>query len=105
MSKAAYQISVAGVDVTAAFGPVLVRLEIVDGDGGKADSCTITLDDSFGRIFLPPPGSEVEVLLWWEEPPPGVPAGAVSFSGVTDEPRSGAGHTHSHVHLRRPRSG
>lgn len=88
MSQAAYQITVDGTDVSSAFAPVLTELEIVDSDGGKADTCTIILDDAGGRIALPAPGSQIEALIWWIVPPPGSPGGSIQFTGVTDEPRS-----------------
>jgi hypothetical protein len=88
MSRAAYQISVDGVDVSSAFAPLLISLTIVDSDGGKADTCEIELDDSGGQIALPAPGASIEARLWWAEPPPGVGSGAAQFTGVTDEPKS-----------------
>lgn len=88
MSAAAYQITVNGTDVSSAFSPCLISLEIGDGDGGKTDTCSITLDDAEGMIALPQPGATIEAMLWWRDPPPGASAGAVQFTGVTDEPRS-----------------
>ena len=88
MSRASYQISVGGLDVTPNFSPLLISLEISESDGGKSDQCTITLDDKDGSILLPETGSQMEVMLWWIEPPPGVGSGAAQFIGVTDEPKS-----------------
>ncbi len=88
MSQAAYQITIDGNDVSSAFTPVLISLTITDGDGKKADTCDIELDDAGGQIVLPAPGASFEALLWWVDPPPGVNAGAVQFTGVTDEPKS-----------------
>jgi uncharacterized protein len=89
MSLAAYRITVDGTDVSSNFAPVLTELEICDSDGGKADTCTIVLDDSGGRIQLPQPGSQIEALIWWQVPPPwSNSGGSVQFTGVTDEPRS-----------------
>lgn len=88
MSAAAYRITVDGTDVSSAFAPRLIALEIGDGDGGKTDQCSITLDDAEGLIVLPKPGATIEAMLWWQDPPPGASPGAVQFTGVTDEPRS-----------------
>ncbi len=88
MSQAAYTITVNGTDVSNAFSPRLISLEIGDSDGGKTDTCTITLDDAGGLIALPQPGATIEAMLWWQDPPPGASSGAVQFSGVTDEPRA-----------------
>lgn len=86
--RAAYAITVNGAPVTSAFAPLLISLEISDGDGDKSDTLTITLDDSYGRIVLPQPGSPITARLWWEEPPPGASSQAVEFTGVTDDPKS-----------------
>ena len=88
MSEAAYRISIDGNDVSSAFAPVLISLTITDSDGGKADTCEMEFDDSGGQIALPAPGAEIEALLWWVDPPAGASAGAVQFTGVTDEPKS-----------------
>ena len=88
MSKAGYRITVNGTDVSSAFAPRLISLEISDSDGGRTDTCSITLDDTGGMIALPAPGATIEALLWWVDPPPGASPGAVQFSGVTDEPRA-----------------
>lgn len=88
MSRASYSISVGGNDVTAMFNPVLISLSITDGDGGKADTLDIELDDRDGQIALPAPGSAIEAMLWWEEPPPWASGAAAQFIGTTDEPKS-----------------
>ena len=88
MSEAAYRIVIDGNDVSSAFNPLLVTLTITDSDGGKADTCNLELDDTGGQIALPPPGAAIEALLWWVDPPAGASAGAVQFTGVTDEPKS-----------------
>jgi phage protein D len=88
MSQAAYRINVDGTDVSSAFSPWLICIEITDSDGGKTDQCSITLDDTGGMIALPQPGATMEAMLWWQDPPPGASGGALQFTGVTDEPRS-----------------
>jgi hypothetical protein len=88
MSEAAYRIVIDGSDVSSAFNPVLMSLTITDSDGGKADTCGMEFDDSGGQIELPAPGAAIEALLWWVDPPAGASAGAVQFTGVTDEPKS-----------------
>jgi phage protein D len=88
MSEAAYRIVIDGNDVSSAFNPLLISLTITDSDGGKADTCELELDDTGGQIALPAPGAAIEALLWWVDPPAGASAGAVQFTGVTDEPKS-----------------
>ncbi len=86
--KAAYQIVIDGVDVSATFGPVLENMTLTDSDGGKSDTLDIIMNDMGGQLLLPRKGAPIQALIWWAEVPPFSVPGAVSFSGVTDEPKS-----------------
>lgn len=86
--RADYQILIDGTDVSANFGPVLETLSLSDSDGGRSDTLDIVLNDMGGQLLLPRVGAAIQASIWWAEPPPFSVAGAVSFSGVTDEPKS-----------------
>lgn len=88
MSKSAYSITIDGAPVTSNFAPVLISLTITDSEGGKSDTLEIEMDDSDGQIAFPRSGADIEARLWWIDPPPGTPPGAVVFKGKTDEPTS-----------------
>ncbi len=84
MSKRALvSISVAGTNITSTLMPVLTNLSVSDKVGTHADTATLTIDDSNGRIILPQIGAPVTIALGW--------AGAgvrVVFEGTVDEVKS-----------------
>jgi hypothetical protein len=86
--KADYQILIDGADVSANFGPVLESLSLTDSDGGKSDTLDIVLNDMGAQLLLPRVGAPIQASIWWAEVPSFSVGGAVSFSGVTDEPKS-----------------
>lgn len=86
--KAAYSITIDGAPVTSVFDPVLESLSLTDSDGGKSDTLDIVLNDSYGQLKLPRVGAAITAAIWWEEVPAFSVAGAVTFSGKTDEPKS-----------------
>lgn len=86
--RANYQILINGADVSATFGRVLENLSLTDSDGGKSDALEIVMNDQRGQLLLPKPGAAIQAAIWWEEIPDFSVGGAISFSGVTDEPRS-----------------
>lgn len=92
--RADYSLTIDGVPVAKAFGPVLESLSITDSDGGKSDTLDIMLSDVGGRILLPRVGASIQAAIWWAEVPGFSVPGAVTFSGKTDEPKSTGGRGH-----------
>ncbi len=86
--RAAYSISIDGVDVSANFGPVLESLSLTDSDGGKSDTLEIVLNDQYGQLLLPRTGALIQAAIWWEEVPSFSVPGSITFSGKTDAPKS-----------------
>jgi phage protein D len=84
MSKrAVFMVTVAGTNITAPLLPVLISLTVSDRVGTHADTATLDIDDTDGRIVLPQLGAPVIVALGWEGG--GV---RVVFTGTVDEVRS-----------------
>ena len=84
MSKrAVFMVTVAGTNITAPLLPVLISLTVSDKVGTHADTATLDIDDTDGRIILPQLGAPVIVALGWEGG--GV---RVVFTGTVDEVRS-----------------
>jgi len=84
MSKrAVFMVTVAGTNITAPLLPVLISLTVSDRVGTHADTATLDIDDTDGRIILPPLGAPVIVALGWESG--GV---RIVFTGTVDEVRS-----------------
>ena len=84
MRTAIYAISIDGQDVSSAFNPLLLSLEIDLTDGGETDRLAIELDDTGGQIQLPRVGASISAFLGWSDT-----GSVVSFQGFTDEPKSG----------------
>lgn len=84
MSKrAVFMVTVAGTNITAPLLPVLISLTVSDKVGTHADTATLDIDDTDGRIILPQLGAPVIVALGW------VGGGVrVVFTGTVDEVRS-----------------
>ncbi|MDN2578956.1 contractile injection system protein, VgrG/Pvc8 family [Aquibium sp. ELW1220] len=84
MSKRAIvSVTVAGTNITSTLMPVLTSLSVSDKVGTHADTATLSIDDSNGRIILPQIGAPVSIALGW--------AGAgvrVVFEGTVDEVKS-----------------
>jgi phage protein D len=84
MSKRAIvSVTVAGTNITSTLMPVLTNLSVSDKVGTHADTATLTIDDSNGRIILPQIGAPVTIAMGW--------AGAgvrVVFEGTVDEVKS-----------------
>ena len=85
-------VTVAGTNITAPLLPVLISLTVSDKVGTHADTATLEIDDTDGRIMLPQLGEPVIVALGWEGG-----GTRVVFTGTVDEVRSsgsrGAGRT------------
>jgi len=85
MSKrAAFMVTVAGSNITSTLSPVLISLSVSDKVGTHADTATLEIDDTDGRIVLPQIGAPVIVALGWDGE--GV---RVVFTGTVDEVKSG----------------
>jgi phage protein D len=84
MSKrAVFMVTVAGTNITATLMPVLISLTVSGKAGTHADTASLEIDDTQGRIVLPQIGAPVIVALGWEDE--GV---RVVFTGTVDEVRS-----------------
>ena len=60
-----YQMTVDGKDITPMVDARLISLELSDGRGDEADQLSITLDDSDGKLAIPPQGAKITLLLGW----------------------------------------
>lgn len=76
--KVEWKVKIDGRDLTDRMRPYLMEIEVTDKEGQEGDSCTLTFDDTGGRIKLPQKGARIEVHL------DGVPV----FRGVVDTVRS-----------------
>jgi phage protein D len=52
-------------DLSPRIRPRLISLRLVERRGGEADQLDIVLDDSDGRLMLPPEGAELTLQLGW----------------------------------------
>lgn len=84
MSKRAIvSVTVAGTNITSTLMPVLTSLSVSDKVGTHADTATLAIDDSNGRIVMPVIGAPVTIALGW------VGAGVrIVFEGTVDEVKS-----------------
>ena len=84
MSKRAqFMVVVAGTNITSLLMPVLISLTVTDKAATHADTASIEVDDTDGRIVLPTIGAPVIVALGWEGE-----ALRTVFTGTVDEVRS-----------------
>ena len=60
-----YVINVDGTDITPTVEKRFISLELSEGRGDESDQLTITLDDSDGRLAIPPRGARITLLLGW----------------------------------------
>lgn len=61
----AYVIRVDGRDISRTVQARLIDLQLDEGRGDEADQLSITLDDSDGRLALPPRGARITLQLGW----------------------------------------
>ena len=54
-----------GRDITRTVEARLIDLQLDEGRGDEADQLSITLDDSDGRLALPPRGARITLQLGW----------------------------------------
>lgn len=62
---AIFKVTVEGIDISAQIAGRLMSLNIKDNRGLEVDSVDIELDDSDGRLSIPPKGAKIEVWLGW----------------------------------------
>jgi phage protein D len=65
--RAIYRISVDGADITATLAGRLVSLSLTDNRGFEADQLDIELDDTDGKLDLPPKGAVMRVAFGWQD--------------------------------------
>ena len=65
--KPIYSLKVDGNNITASLQGRLINLTFTDNRGFDADQLDITLDDSDGKLDLPPRGAEVSLAFGWQE--------------------------------------
>ncbi|MBI5917805.1 MAG: peptidoglycan-binding protein [Nitrosomonadales bacterium] len=65
--RAIYRVIVDGRDISAIVHGRLISLTLTDNRGFEADQLDLVLDDSDGKLDLPPRGAEVSLAIGWEE--------------------------------------
>lgn len=72
-------IKVDGVDVSSDLDSYLIKVSVTDKAGASSDTCSLELDDTDGKLFLPRDGVKIEILMG--------DGGGVKriFSGTVDE--------------------
>lgn len=61
-----YRISVNGQDITPVVQARLIELVVTDNPGFEADQVDLVLDDTDGRLTIPPRGAKVSVAVGWQ---------------------------------------
>lgn len=64
--RAVYRVRCGGIDVSSRLAPFLQSIEVDLSDDPSADTATIILEDSGGRLELPQPRAPLSVDLGWE---------------------------------------
>ncbi|EDY85354.1 phage late control D [gamma proteobacterium HTCC5015] len=64
-NQPAYRLSVNGNNITAKLQGRLLRLTLVTERGEKADQLTLELDDSDGKLDIPPTKAELSLAIGW----------------------------------------
>lgn len=65
-SRPAWTLSVDGADISAKIAERLISLTLTDNRGFEADQLDVDLDDSDGKLDLPPKGAVLRLALGWE---------------------------------------
>lgn len=60
-----YELTVNGVNITPKVGKRLIDLQLTESRGEEADQLSLTLDDTDGRMAIPPKGATIAVKLGW----------------------------------------
>lgn len=61
-----FRVTLEGQDLTDRMRPRLISLRLSEKRGGEADQLDIVLDDSDGRLAIPPEGAVLTVQLGWK---------------------------------------
>jgi len=64
--KPAFQVTLDGRDITNKIYPRLVSLTLTEQRENAVDQLDITIDDSDGRVAIPPTGAKLTLKLGWE---------------------------------------
>lgn len=64
-----YQILIGGKDISPDIRPRLIGMTLTDARGFEADSVELSLDDSDGKLEMPPRGVKMRVFLGWRGKP------------------------------------
>jgi len=56
-------VSVGGQDLTSAWAPSLIDISVTDKAGEASDSCTLTIDDTLGKVRMPSKRTPIIVTL------------------------------------------
>lgn len=60
-----WRVVIDGQDITGTIRPRLIDMSLTDNRGLEADQLDINLDDSDGRLDIPPRGAEIAVWMGW----------------------------------------
>lgn len=66
LQQPAYRLLLNGKDITTSFAGRLISLTLTDNRGFESDELEIVLDDSDGKLDLPPRGVVLEAALGWK---------------------------------------
>lgn len=64
--RAAWKVTLDGQDLTQRMAPRLIGLRLTEQRGEEGDQLEITLEDSDGKLALPPEGARLTVQLGWD---------------------------------------
>ena len=62
----AFKVSIEDKDLTAIVSPRLINLTLTLCRGDESDQLDISLDDSDGKLALPPRGAQIALALGWQ---------------------------------------
>ena len=65
----AYVLTIGGRDITPRMQGLLMGLTLTESRGDEADQLDIELDDSSGRVAIPPRGERIALRLGWQGQP------------------------------------
>src|SRR5450830_1907446 len=62
----AFRVTIEDKDITAIVSPRLINLTLTLCRGDESDQLDIALDDSDGKLAMPPRGAQISVALGWQ---------------------------------------
>ena len=77
----AFKLTVEDKDITTEVSQRLISMRLYETRGDEADQLDITLDDSDGKLALPPKGAQIAFKLGWKDHPL-VDKGRFTVSGI-----------------------